>query len=127
MNILRYIYTNDGPFLLHCKEGKDRTGFVSAVLEALMGTPLEEILADYLKSFTNFFNVEGGKHVPPRREELERIEDTFIALWVSVYADAEVDISDIENVDLAEATASYLVNIGLDEYEIGLLKTRLAP
>lgn len=127
VNILRYIYTNDGPFLLHCKEGKDRTGFVSAVLEALMGTPLEEILADYLKSFTNFFNVEGGKHVPPRREELERIEDTFIALWVSVYADAEVDISDIENVDLAEATASYLVNIGLDEYEIGLLKTRLAP
>ena len=127
LNILRYLYTNDGPFLLHCKEGKDRTGFVSAVLEALMGAPLEEILADYLKTFTNYYNVEGSKHVPPRKEQLERVRENFVAYWISVYAEVGVDISDIENVDLAEATANYFVNIGFDEYEIGLLKTRLAP
>jgi len=127
LNILRYIYTNDGPFLLHCKEGKDRTGFVSAVLEALMGTSLEEILADYLKTFTNYYNVEGKKHVPPRREQLELVRENFVAYWIAVYAEAGVDIADIENVDLAEATADYFVALGLDEYEIGLLKTRLAP
>jgi hypothetical protein len=127
LNILRYLYTNDGPFLLHCKEGKDRTGFVSAVLEALMGASLEEILADYLKTFTNYYNVEGSKHVPPRKEQLERVRENFVAYWISVYAEVGVDISDIENVDLAEATANYFVNIGFDEYEIGLLKTRLAP
>ena len=125
VNILRYIYTYDGPFLIHCREGKDRTGYAIALLEALMGAPLDEILADYIKSFTNFYNVIDGERVQLDEAELVRLKNEFVARWIDAYAEAGVDISDIENVDLAGATADYLVNIGMDRYEIGFLEDRL--
>ena len=125
VNILRYIYTYDGPFLIHCREGKDRTGYAVAVLEALMGASLDEILADYIKSFTNFYNVIDGERVQLDEAELNRLKNEFVTRWIDAYAEAGVDISDIENVDLAGATADYLVNIGMDRYEIGFLEDRL--
>jgi protein-tyrosine phosphatase len=38
------------PLLIHCEAGKDRTGFVCAVLLLAMGVPLESVLAEYLLS-----------------------------------------------------------------------------
>lgn len=32
---LVYLIDNEGPYLIHCNEGKDRAGFVAALLEAL--------------------------------------------------------------------------------------------
>jgi len=40
---LRFIIMNEGPYLIHCFAGVDRTGFVSALLEALMGASLNDI------------------------------------------------------------------------------------
>jgi protein-tyrosine phosphatase len=39
--------THASPLLIHCTAGKDRTGFVVAVLLDLLDVPREEILADY--------------------------------------------------------------------------------
>ena len=36
----RYMIEHEGPYLLHCTYGMDRTGFMIAVLEALMGATL---------------------------------------------------------------------------------------
>jgi protein tyrosine/serine phosphatase len=44
---------NDGPYLVHCYAGVDRTGIVCAILAALMGASPEEIAADYARSFYN--------------------------------------------------------------------------
>jgi predicted protein tyrosine phosphatase len=41
---------NEGPFLVHCRLGTDRTGVVSAVLAALCGAPWKAIRDDYRKS-----------------------------------------------------------------------------
>ncbi len=41
------IATNDGPVLVHCTAGKDRTGVTIAVTLALAGTAREAIIADY--------------------------------------------------------------------------------
>ena len=41
---LRFIGAHEGPYLIHCNEGKDRTGFVVAILEALMGADAGEIM-----------------------------------------------------------------------------------
>lgn len=38
----------DGPQLFHCNSGKDRTGWVAAVLQGIAGTDRETILGDYL-------------------------------------------------------------------------------
>ncbi len=40
----------DGAVLIHCTAGKDRTGFVSAVLLAALGVERAGIMADYLAS-----------------------------------------------------------------------------
>jgi protein-tyrosine phosphatase len=38
------------PALIHCKGGKDRTGFVSAIIQLLLGVPRKTVLEDYLLS-----------------------------------------------------------------------------
>ncbi|GHU81367.1 hypothetical protein FACS189468_3820 [Spirochaetia bacterium] len=52
---LRFMISHDGPYLIHCFAGVDRTGFVSAVLEGLMGATLKEICNDYFASFSSGF------------------------------------------------------------------------
>ena len=48
---LEFMLAHDGPCLIHCWAGVDRTGFMSAVLEAFMGASLREIVKDYHYSF----------------------------------------------------------------------------
>ncbi|HAL18927.1 MAG TPA: hypothetical protein DCO86_04840 [Spirochaetaceae bacterium] len=50
-----------GPILVHCTEGKDRAGFVSALLEALMGASYEEIVGDYMLSYKNYYSITKEK------------------------------------------------------------------
>jgi len=53
---LQFIISTEGPWLIHCHAGIDRTGFVSIVLESLMGATLDEIIDDYLQSFNSTFS-----------------------------------------------------------------------
>lgn len=43
--------------LFHCTEGKDRTGFVGVVLEGLCGATYDEMLADYMVTYDNYYNL----------------------------------------------------------------------
>lgn len=45
--ILEYIALGDGPWVLHCRLGIDRTGVISAFLQALCGVAWENIARDY--------------------------------------------------------------------------------
>ncbi|MEU5877766.1 tyrosine-protein phosphatase [Spirillospora sp. NPDC047279] len=38
------------PLLFHCTAGKDRTGWMAAIVLTVMGVPRDEIMADYLRS-----------------------------------------------------------------------------
>jgi hypothetical protein len=54
---IKFMLDHDGPYLIHCFAGFDRTGFVSMVLEALMGATMLEITDDYLLSYgTGFYS-----------------------------------------------------------------------
>jgi hypothetical protein len=48
--VFNFIAAHPGPYLIHCRLGTDRTGVLSAVLEAFAGVPWPVIEADYLKS-----------------------------------------------------------------------------
>lgn len=39
-----------GPVMFHCTSGKDRTGWMAAVVLLALGVPLGEVMADYLRS-----------------------------------------------------------------------------
>jgi len=48
--LLRSFAAAKGPVIVHCSEGKDRTGFVSAVLQLLAGVDQATIVKEYLLS-----------------------------------------------------------------------------
>ena len=47
---LELIAAADGPVIVHCTEGKDRTGWVAALLQFTSGADENTVLAEYLKS-----------------------------------------------------------------------------
>jgi hypothetical protein len=48
--VLSFMAKTPGPYLIHCRLGTDRTGVVSAILQALAGVPWSAILADFQQS-----------------------------------------------------------------------------
>lgn len=47
---LRALAEESGAVLVHCSAGKDRTGWVVAVVQILCGVPPEDVMAEYLRS-----------------------------------------------------------------------------
>ena len=121
----RYIIEHDGPYLVHCTYGMDRTGFTIAVLEALMGATADEIKTDYAKSYTNYFSVYDGVQVALTPKQVDLVKEIIAKNLRNSYHTVGIDISDFENVDLALATEKYLLALGMEKGEIEALKARL--
>ena len=117
----RFIIANEAPYLVHCLEGKDRTGLTIAVVEALMGASLEEIQADYLKTYENYFDVKEGVQQP-----LTDAQKTVLIGIITKNLGIIFDVEDMATADLAAEAEAYLKEIGLDEAEIANLKAKLA-
>lgn len=110
-----FLAAHEGPYLIHCREGKDRTGFVTAMLECLMGATADEVIADYMTTYCNFYGVEPGsdKYEAIARGNIEKIlKEAFGA-------------DDLRQADLAERAAEFLQNAGMTGEEIETLKDRL--
>ena len=112
---LHFLAEGEAPFLVHCNEGKDRAGFVSAVLEALMGATAEEITADYMKTFYNYYGVEPGT------EQYDVIAGSNIQKSLAT----AFGIESIFDAELESAAENYLMEIGLTPDEIGAIKAKL--
>lgn len=114
---LRFMLENEGPYLVHCTEGKDRAGFVSAVLECLMGASVQEVLTDYMITYFNYYGVEPGT------EQYERIAHSNIVRSLG-QAFGVADIT-AEGVNLAAEAEDYLRQLGLADEEIDALRAKL--
>ena len=121
----RYMIEHDGPYLVHCTFGMDRTGFTIAVLEGLMGATTEDLQADYSKTFSNFFNVVDRKHVALNEQQVGFFRDVVIRNMRTVYHAKGIDVPVTEPIDWAAATEKYLEKIGMTQEEIAALKERL--
>lgn len=73
------------PILIHCNEGKDRTGIVCAVLESLCGATLSEIICDYMKSFENYFDVQ------QKSEIYNLISGEFVIILKRILKNLKID------------------------------------
>lgn len=113
---LRFIGTQEGPYLVHCNEGKDRAGFVSAILECLMGAAEEEIVADYMVTFYNYYGVEPGT------EQYEIVANSNIRKSLCT----AFGLASLEGADLRFCAEAYLAGIGLTQAEINSLRANLA-
>ena len=120
----RYMIEHEGPYLVHCTYGMDRTGFSIAILEALMGATTEEIQADYAKTFSNYYYVVDGKQIALNEQQVDFFKAVVLRNLKAVYRARGINIPD-DNIDWATATAKYLEKFGLTPEEISALKDRL--
>ena len=114
-NGFRFIIANEGPYLVHCTEGKDRAGYVSAILECLMGATEEEVVADYMTTYRNYYNVKAGT------DQYRMIADSNIRNSLC----AAFGLSSLQGADMQACAETYLRGIGLSQEDIGALKARL--
>ena len=115
---LEFLIENEGPYLVHCNEGKDRAGFVSGLLEALAGASVTEIKEDYMQTYINYYGVEYGS------DQYEKIAESNILEALREIAGLPKG-ADLTGIDLEKAAENYLMGIGLSSDQVQLLKERL--
>lgn len=78
----------EGPSLVHCVAGKDRTGFAVALVHHALGVPREAIVEDYLLT-NSAGNIEAriASGALPMRERYPGIDDATIRTLMGVDAD----------------------------------------
>ncbi|MBR3077344.1 MAG: 5'-nucleotidase C-terminal domain-containing protein [Oscillospiraceae bacterium] len=121
-NGLRHFASNPGVYYVHCTEGKDRAGFVSALLECFMGATYDEVVADYLKTYTNYYTVVDGTQQPLSEETLNAIADSNIIKTLKT----AFEVEDLTTADLAAEAEEYIASLGLNGEEILALRENLA-
>ena len=112
---LRFLAENKGTYLINCNEGKDRSGFVCAVLECLMGATADEVIDDYMQSYYNLYGVEKGS---PKYDAI--VESNLIKTLGKAFG-----FDDIHTADLAKLAENYILSLGLTPGEIEKLKSNL--
>lgn len=113
---LRALANAEPPYLVHCVEGKDRTGIVCALLECLAGATPDEVKADYLVTYRNFYGVEPGS------EKADALLNANLLKSLKLL----FGVDSPEDCDLRTEAADFLVEIGLTSEEVCRLQTRLA-
>ena len=115
---LTFLSSKEGPYLVHCTEGKDRAGFTSALLSALMGLTYQEIVEDYMTTYENYYHIEKGS------EQYEAVKKSNIDSMLSFIASVESD--KLSQVDLSLKAEEFLLAIGMEEDTVRKLKENLA-
>ena len=96
----------DGPYLIHCLEGKDRTGFVCMLLEMLCGATTEEMCQDYMLTYSNYYGIT--------KENAPEKYDCILEMNLT-------PMFDLVGTDAAE----YLESFGMKDSDITLLRSKL--
>ena len=113
---LKQLPSHPAPYLVHCMEGKDRTGYVCALLEGLCGATYEEIVADYLVTYDNYY------YINPAKDPV--LCNTLVSLRLNTclmfYANVS-DESQLPNIDYAKAFSSYLLSHGMTQQQLDAL------
>lgn len=113
---LIYLASHPGVYAIHCTEGKDRVGFVVALLECLMGATYDEIAADYMLTFYNYYGVTADD------ARYSVILNSNIVKTLST----AFGVADLKTADLAAGAEAYLKAIGLSDEDLANLKRNLS-
>ncbi len=110
---------HEGPYLVHCTEGKDRTGFVCMLIEALIGMSYEEIERDYMITYSNYYNIT-------KESDGERydtiVENLLVPMIQSMAGDENLDV---RNADLASCALAFLKDAGMSDDAIAALRANI--
>ncbi|MBR1387486.1 MAG: tyrosine-protein phosphatase [Alloprevotella sp.] len=113
---LKQLPSRPAPYHVHCVEGKDRTGYVCALLEGLCGATYDEIVADYLKTYDNYYQIN-----PDNNPD---VCNTLVSLRLNPCLMYYAGVSDealLPDVDYASAFANYLLTHGMTQQQVDAL------
>lgn len=113
-----FLAEQEPPYLVHCLEGKDRTGFAIMMLEALMGWSQAQIVDDYMKTYDNYYGILPGT------AKYDLIVEKNIREMLCFVAGLEAGAS-LAEADLKAAAEAYLVNNGMSEEALKQLEAKL--
>lgn len=109
---------HEGPYLIHCNEGKDRAGFTAAILECLMGADVGQVIYDYMLTYYNYYGVEEYTNQYRVIANSNIIKSLSAAFNVETITDDTVDLQ-------AEAEAYLKEDLGMEQEKIDALKKNL--
>lgn len=113
---LRFMIDHAPPYLIHCSLGQDRAGITSAVLQAVTGADLQDVIDDYALTFDNYYRITPGHPLYP-----EVVEQLVSKLREMNNGDA------VTAENLQDVIARYLIDeVGLSDSEVYLLQEKLS-
>ncbi len=115
---VRHMLSKSSPYYVHCMEGKDRTGFVCTLIEALAGATYDEMKTDYMKTYENYYKVTEAKDP----EKYNAISSLYFDSFCE-FLHGESDVNKLKTASYVEDAKSYLRNGGLSEEEISSFLT----
>ncbi|MCQ2470587.1 MAG: tyrosine-protein phosphatase [Clostridia bacterium] len=114
---MKAMIQSKGPVYLHCMEGKDRTGFVCFLLEALAGASYEEMRADYMKTYENYYSVS-EKQTP---EKYNAIAELYFDAFVEFLHGTD-NKEELVSADYVQDAKNYLIDGGMSKAEVEQLR-----
>ena len=100
------------PALIHCVEGKDRTGFACTLLLALADASAEEIIRDYMITYDNYYGIT-EEESPERYNAVKKNVEDFLN-----FISGTEKGSDLNTRDIKKGAENYLRSGGLSDVEI---------
>ena len=111
---------NDGPYYIHCLEGKDRTGFYCMIIGAIADSSYNEIIEDYMTTYDNYYGIT----LESSKEKYDAIKESNIDEMLK-FMTGEEDIAKLKDADMSELVNKYLIRYGMNEEQIQLLKNKI--
>ena len=117
-NMFLGILNNDGPYYIHCLEGKDRTGYVCMVIEALCGATYEELIEDYFITYHNYYGIEKNSN------KYDVIKSLHIDEMIRYVFDFGTSFN-LLGANFHSRVNEYLLSIGLGQAQIDAIQSKL--
>lgn len=108
----------EGPWLIHCSLGRDRTGVICALLEALCDATYEEVVADYMQSYDCLHGIDMNPESLQYQLFKQRIDEILESMF-------EISRDQLPACNLRQEAEDYLTRCGMTAAQIEALRTRL--
>ena len=117
----KHMLNTEGPYYIHCMEGKDRTGFVCALLEALLGATYDEMCNDYMLTYLNYYKISQDKTPDKYKAVVELYFDAFLETL-----SGKSDITTLKELNYIDYAKKYLNEGGMSDADIDALINKLS-
>ena len=97
-------------------EGKDRTGYVCALLEGLCGASYNEIVEDYLITYDNYYRINPAKNPDLCNTLVSLRLNTCLMYYAGVSDEAR-----LPETDFAKSFSDYLLSHGMSSQQLDAL------